>query len=455
MEPEKKWEFASTLTGIDLPSEVSISPWLSDVLGLNEASPDPEQSNTYGSSVIVAVIDTGLNVDHPFISSALAENTTEKNGSVGVDDDGNGYVDDIYGANVFNRTGGISESGTDHGSHVAGIIKTIRDQAISLYPLAKKIEILPIRFIDSSGSGTTTGAVLAMEYAASRGARVINASWGAAGEGAFSQSLYDSMVELYNRDISIFAAAGNASGGVANNDDSNPYFPAAYNIPSLMSIASITPVYVSHVFQRIEFSSFSNYGSTNVHVAAPGCYKTSEFFDYGILSMNAQFTGSSDYFIKKKGTSMATPVVAGIAAVMRAINPSLSSYEVKNLIIQNSISHSSLSGKVSSGKYVNAAQIFTAANAASATGYRPAVSTPLYYGGSGTYSSRGIASSSSGGGSGGKGGGCGMIVDISKDKPEGPAGGNSILLLSSIYFIFAFIRKLKGSHKVLRKTFVL
>jgi len=182
-ELERRWDMSS-LDGIDIPSDLSISPWLQDVLGFSTARPDPAQPKAGGSAVIVAVIDTGLTVTHPYITSALAINSAET--ANGVDDDSNGYVDDIYGANVFNRNGSIAEGGTDHGSHVAGIIKTIRDQAIEDYPEAKRIQVLPIRFIDNRGYGTTTGAVLAMEYAAMRGARVVNASWGSLGSSSFS-----------------------------------------------------------------------------------------------------------------------------------------------------------------------------------------------------------------------------------------------------------------------------
>jgi subtilisin family serine protease len=436
-EIEKKWDFAGALDGVDLPSDPNIAPWL-PLIGLNNARPNPDVYNSYGDSVLVAVIDTGLNINNPYITSALSINSLEYGTGSG-DSDGNQYVDDVYGANVFDRSGNITETGTEHGSHVAGIIKSIRDQAIPDYPEAQKVQILPIRFIDGSGTGTTTGAVMAMEYAMLRGARVVNASWGSLGEEGFSQALYDSMKELYNRDVVMFAAAGNAlnSSTPANNNDVIPYFPALFNLPGLMAVGSITPNYNnSNTLLGIEYSSFSNYGPASVQIAAPGSYKTMGSFDFGILSMNAHFTNNFNVFKKMRGTSMATPVVAGIAAVVRAINPGMSNYEVKNLILRNTVAHSALS-VVSSRGYAHAGNSFLDASTYHATGARPPVSYPMYYGASSN--GRSMASD---GASGGKAAGCGMIVDISQNH-EGPGGGNSILLVTGLYFIAQFIRRLR------------
>jgi subtilisin family serine protease len=425
-ERDVEWRPAATSASTPTPSSQERAPWLADILGLDEESPASDVEPDSGDKVLVAVVDTGVNVSHPFLQPALAQNATELNGVAGVDDDGNGIVDDSFGANVMSSSGDVSESTTDHGTHVAGLVKVVRDQAIPRWPAAKRVQILPVRFIDANGVGSTASAVAALEYAASRGARVINASWGARGTDAFSRALYDTMVELYKRDVVLAVAAGNAERGGPNNNDVTPYFPANFAIPSLLSVASITPSYVlsggRRVLEDSPLSDFSNYGSGTVDLAAPGSFSDVWGDASGVYSANARFVSSRNEYIRKRGTSMATPVVAGAAAVVRAINPKLTAYEVKKLLSDTVTSKGGL--LVKSGGVLDAAAAFSAAERAVSTGNRGQLSSAPF-----TNASEADLRDA---------GGCGSIAG----PGEGPGGGNSLGWLSVAYLLLALARQI-------------
>jgi subtilisin family serine protease len=424
-EEEKYWKISDAGSSSSIPSSQNQSPWLEDVLGLSETSPDPYVEAS-GDPVLVAVIDTGTRTDHPFLESALSINAEEADGNDGVDDDDNGYVDDVYGANAPGRDGDVTETVSSHGTHVAGIVKIVRDQAIHDYPKARDVQILPVRFIDESGMGSTSGAIMALEYAAERGARVINASWGAQGAESFSQALFETMATLYRQDIMISVAAGNAEGPTANNNDNNPCFPANFNIPGLISVASVTPTYSasSGRYLGTSLSSFSNYGANTVHVAAPGDHE-SDGGGSGILSANSGFGSWGGLYVRKQGTSMAAPIVSGIAGVIRAINPSLTAYETRRIIIDTVHEKSNLS-RIKSRGIVHAADAFAAAKKTKSKGLRPPVSGRAYTGAP-------LADED-------QRGGCGAIMPV---KPQGPWGGNSMGLMLSAYAVWAFTRRLK------------
>lgn len=454
-EPDIEYRPAN-LNGISTPSGLTLSPWLDDIMGFSEFEPDAELTSS-ATPTLVAVIDTGATVAHPYLAPALAVNSVELSGTSGVDDDNNGYIDDIYGGNSIYKNGDVAEIGTDHGSHVAGLVKAVRDQAIQNYSQARNVKILPIRFIDASGAGSTSGALDAIDYAIRRGSKVINASWGAGGLASFSQALYDSMVQAYQTyDILFTVAAGNAEGFVANNNDANPYFPASFRIPGQITVSSITPVYsftgvgTAIALTRVGFSDFSNYGANSVQIAAPGSYRNAYFEEYGVYSANAAYTSNSNLFIRKKGTSMAAPVVAGVAGVIRAINPSLTAYETRRVILETAIASDAASGKVSTGSVVNAQAAFVRAGSEYTTGEAPAASGAPYEVYSDSSASN-AGSKASSGGSSSSGGGCGLastVQDVSSNSgdpsgPEGPLGGNSLFLFSALYAVFLALRRLR------------
>jgi hypothetical protein len=416
------------------PSSFTQAPWLRDLMGFSSDNPDPEISpNLNQTRSIVAVIDTGSRSDHPFLNSALEPNASELSGNTSRDDDGNGFVDDFYGANAITRQGSGTETNSSHGTHVAGIIKTIRDHAIEEFPEAAQVSILPIRFIGDDGSGSTASAVIALEYALARGARVINASWGAKGNGAYSQALYDAFAKLYAADVFFAVAAGNADGMGQNNNDVTPYFPANYNIPSLMSVASVTPSYSSALNRLVslDLSPFSNYGRNTVQIAAPGDYADGRGGNPGILSAYSGFGPWGNLYIKKQGTSMAAPVIAGIAAVMRAVNPALTAYETKDLLLKSARTYDQLESLQSSAM-ADAHAAISLAEITPSQGLRPRLpAAPVR---------QNLATSPPEHSSG-----CGTVTPV---NPEGPFGGNSLGLLSAGYALWALLRKRRKKTRV-------
>jgi subtilisin family serine protease len=261
---------------------------------------------TEGSSdVIVAVIDSGVDYFHPDLAANIAINLSEKNGRPGVDDDANGYVDDVYGWDFFNdRPNGYDDNG--HGTHCAGIIAAAKN-GIGVRGVAPKVKILPIKFLGASGNGDTADAVRAVNYAVSRGARILSNSWGG---GGVSKLLDDAIQNAVNRGAIFVAAAGNN----AMDNDATPNYPANY--PNVLSVGS------SDSSDRR--SSFSNFGAESVHVFAPGS---------SILSTypNGQYRIMS-------GTSMATPQVSGALALAVSVRPSLRSADFVDDLCRSTVS---------------------------------------------------------------------------------------------------------------------
>lgn len=291
---------------------------------------------------VVAVIDTGLDLTHDVFvnSSAIWTNGNEIPGN-GIDDDGNGYIDDVYGWNfVTNTNSPMDDDG--HGTHVSGIILGTT-QDITAFPLAvAKIRIMPLKFLDSNGSGTTAGAIRAIYYAVNNGAKVLNNSWGG---GGFSQSLLDAIAYAYDQKVVFVAAAGNAS----NNNDSSPTYPANYTVPNVISVAATSDL--------DGFASFSNYGSQTVHMGSPG------------VSIWSTFPGNM--YGRSSGTSMATPFVSGLAAMMVRESPAMTGYQVKTLIFSGAQTLSSLSTKTITHSRLNLYNGIALAQSASVDASQP------------------------------------------------------------------------------------
>jgi len=256
-----------------------------------------------GGGVTVAVVDTGIDLNHPQLLNQIAYNVGESGSdslgrdksSNGVDDDHNGFVDDYAGYNFLRNTGDPQDEG-EHGSHVSGIIAGEHFDSSAgarsyIQGVAPEAKIIPLAFLGPSGGDLFAG-MRAIDYAVKRGVSAINASWGG---NICSTLLRDQIVSLVQKNIVFVVAAGNSGRDL----ERFPEYPAAFNLPSQITVGSIG--------QSNLRSDFSNYGSELVHIYAPG---------WDIVSSVPFNTYES-----MSGTSMATPFVTGAVAILRGSRP--------------------------------------------------------------------------------------------------------------------------------------
>jgi subtilisin family serine protease len=223
---------------------------------------------TKGSSnIIIAVVDSGVAYNHPDFTGNKWINALEQSGSPGIDDDGNGYVDDIYGWDFIDNDG-YPEDYDSHGTYVAGTIAAKGNNGAGITGVMWSAKIMPIRFLGVSGVGSIANAAEAIIYASDNGARIINASWGGY---SYSQTLYNAIEYARAKDVLFIGAAGNES----NNNDNNPFYPASFNLANIISVAASD--------QNDQLASFSNYGVNSVDLVAPGVniYSSIPVFTYG------------------------------------------------------------------------------------------------------------------------------------------------------------------------------
>jgi hypothetical protein len=267
---------------------------------------------------------------------------------------------------------------------VAGIVIGAGFNIFSSARPQSKIQVMALKFLDANGSGRTSDAIRAIYYAVDNGAQVINCSWGG---GSYSRALLDALSYAYNNQVLVVSAAGNNS----SNNDANPMYPASYNVPANLAVAATQ--------DNDQLASFSNYGATVVPVAAPGQY------------IYSTYLGSS--YTLMSGTSMATPFVAGIAALAWREAPQLTGYQIKELVLASVNSISGLAGKVSTQGRVNANNLVSLTkSSATSLASQPSYSADSYT----------DFASSEAAASGGAGGGCGLVRSITTQNPLGPMG---------------------------------
>jgi subtilisin family serine protease len=279
---------------------------------------------TDASSVTVAVIDTGIDTSHPDLAANLWTNPGEIPGN-GIDDDGNGYVDDVHGWDFIHQTP-VSIDDNGHGTHVAGTIGAVGNNAIGVTGVAWQARIMALKAFDSSGSASQSTVLVALDYAQANGAKIVNASFGGTD---FVRAEYLAYQKLGAAGILTLAAAGNA--GV--DADERPHYPAAYDLPGIVSVAAST--------SSDTLASFSNHGVWNVDVAAPG---------EGILS-----TLPGGTYGTLSGTSMATPHVTGVAALVLAQHPGWTGQQVRDRILGTTRAVPALAGLTWTGGVISAA----------------------------------------------------------------------------------------------------
>ena len=300
--------------------------------------------------VRVAVIDSGITLDHPDLAPNLVGvNPGEMGGGRednGVDDDGNGKVDDWRGWDFVDDDNAPDDTtGTRHGTHVAGIIAARGNNALGVSGVAWQAQIVPLKVLGSSGTGSGADAAAAIRYAAGLGVRIANASFGSAG---LSSPVADAIAEAPNT-LFVVAAGNGGDDGVGDDDDTTPFYPCALPLANVVCVAATD--------STNNLASFSNRGATTVDLAAPGV---------GILGPN-QPTGIQAYSAVS-GTSFAAPLVTGVAALVLARNPAASTAQLRAALLDSAERLPSLAGKVATGGMLDAA---------AAVGAAPAVPTPV------------------------------------------------------------------------------
>ncbi|MGH7450912.1 MAG: S8 family serine peptidase, partial [bacterium] len=298
-----------------------------------------------GKDVLIGIIDTGVDYNHQDLVNNIWTNPGEIPGN-NMDDDGNGYVDDVHGYDFVNDDDDPFDD-NEHGTHVAGTIAAMGNNGIGVVGVSWSAKIMALKFLDAGGSGTTAGAILAVEYATRMRARLTNNSWGG---GGFSQALRDAIEASGNAGILFVAAAGND----AKDNDLDPHYPSSYDLDNIVAVAA-----TDHRDQLGQ-CSFSNWGATSVDLGAPGD---------NILSTTPGNTYSTFC-----GTSMATPHVSGAISLVWSRVPGLSSLQVKELILKAVDPIPSLQGRTVSGGRLN---VFNALILAEPDSIAPAAVTDL------------------------------------------------------------------------------
>jgi subtilisin family serine protease len=299
------------------PSYVAGNQW-----GLEKIeAPFAWTKSTGSEDIIVAVIDSGIDYNHNDLKDNIWINTLESFN--GLDDDGNGYIDDIYGWNFFNNTNNSMDV-YGHGTKVAGIIGAVGNNSLGIAGVNWRVKIMPLRISSDSGSGTTSAIFKAINYAVNHGAKIINLSY------TFSlpETLVKTAIENANNKGVLFIGI---SGNNGKNIDTNPIYPASYKLPNMITVGA------SYTSDGLRATS--NYGVETVHLAAPGS---------SILT-----TAPDNKYNSNNGTSFAGPFVTGAGALILSYDSSLSHMDLKNRILDNVDIVPALSGKVSTGGRLN------------------------------------------------------------------------------------------------------
>ena len=304
---------------------------------------------TGSKNVVVAVLDTGIDSTHPdFLAPDNSSNI-------------------VQGYNFITKSTDTTDD-NGHGTHVSGIIGAVGNNSVGIAGLMWGVQIMPLKFLGSDGTGSTSDEILAIDFAVSHGAKIINASFAGAG---FDRSEYDAIAQANSAGVLLMAAAGNGSGQFCSNlpgtnIDSSPCYPASFsspNDPNLVAnnLAALPNIIsVASTDQDDNLASSSNFGPNSVQVAAPGINILSTV----PLSLTSPFCdgpppGYTSGYEFCSGTSMATPHVSGLAGLIYSQNPGLSYSQVRNVILSSVDPLSSLSGKIQTGGRIDVLSALT------------------------------------------------------------------------------------------------
>ena len=296
--------------------------------GADISAPEAWSVYTGTHNSLVCIIDTGLNYNHPDLAANVWTNPGEIAGN-GIDDDGNGYIDDIHGWDFVNNDNDPMDD-NGHGSHCAGTIGGVGNNGVGVTGVNWNVSIMSAKFLDSGGSGTLANAVLAVEYATGFHPDVMSNSWGG---GGFDQAMYDAIEAANAQGIFFVAAAGNSG----DDNDVTPHYPSSYANSNIIAVMA-TDMDDRPVNEAGWWSTC--YGATSVDIAAPGLFIWSTVLG----------TAYDNY----SGTSMATPHVSGAMAMLRGRFPTITVAAGKSLLLNVGRDVlPSLSGKCISGARLN------------------------------------------------------------------------------------------------------
>jgi subtilisin family serine protease len=306
------------------------------IAGADIDAPEAWDISTGDPNFVIASIDTGVNYNHPDLAANAWVNPGEIAGN-GIDDDGNGFVDDVRGWDFVNGDNNPMDD-NGHGTHTSGTFGGVGNNSTGITGVNWQCKIMALKFLGAGGGGQISDAVLCLNYAVENNAKISNNSWGG---GGFSSAMSAALNNARDNGHLFVAAAGNNS----SNNDSNPFYPATYTQDNIISVLSTT--------NNDQMSGFSNFGATTVDIGGPGS------------TVYSTFNSSYAYL---DGTSMATPHVAGVAALVWGVNPDWTYLEVKDRLMQSARPIGSLSGDCVTGGIVNA---FAAINGSTGGSFPP------------------------------------------------------------------------------------
>jgi serine protease len=282
---------------------------------------------TVGSGqTVVAIIDTGIDFNHPDLAANMWRNTAEIAGNK-ADDDGNGFVDDVHGYNFFYKNGNVMDD-NGHGTHVAGIVGAAGNNAQGVTGVAWNVKLMALKFMNAQGLGATSDALKALNYAVQMGATISNNSWTT----SWNDSVLEAGIRNAQAEGHIYVAA---AGNTGTNMDVKKVYPAGFTPDNIVAVAALD--------SGNNMPGWSNWGPTTVDIAAPGSniYSTVPAGKYGLLS----------------GTSMAAPFVTGAIALVRDQHPTWTYRQVIDQVLSTADKLTTLAGKVVSGKLNLAAAV--------------------------------------------------------------------------------------------------